>query len=401
MKTGQWIALVGRLLFVLFLLTAAFVFTMFQGGMVSWTIFYILLPFACYSILLFFYPTSSIKVERTISSPRVFRGGSMTVAVRLHRKFRFPLLYVVATEIGEYPGIPVWAGSQMKQLFLFGLKKEVEWKYTIDRMPRGEHILKGIEIEISDFFGWIKKTAVFDLPDTLLVYPKVTNFQFEPNDTPSETGGAKDTSRNVPRDMAMVTGVRDYQAGDRMSWIHWKSFAKTQNLMTKEFEEGRAQQLFLVLDGRQSDTFEDQVELAASLLQEMARKRISLTFIILGSQPFLFPSIQLEGQFQQALVQLAKLKPTEEEILPLSELMMPTQSESAVFITGNPDQLFLQSLLPFMQKASSSVCFVVVDQDKNLNDQREGSIQLAKSKGIQVYTLYRKPFSDTFYEVAR
>ena len=26
-------------------------------------------------------------------------------------------------------------------------------------MPRGEHVLEGVEIEVSDFFGWIRKTS--------------------------------------------------------------------------------------------------------------------------------------------------------------------------------------------------------------------------------------------------
>ncbi len=39
---------------------------MFQGGFVSWFIFYSFIPFALYSILLSFYPLSEMKVSRTI-----------------------------------------------------------------------------------------------------------------------------------------------------------------------------------------------------------------------------------------------------------------------------------------------------------------------------------------------
>ncbi|MFS0577127.1 DUF58 domain-containing protein [Sporosarcina sp. 179-K 3D1 HS] len=399
MKTRQRIALVGRLLFVLFLLAVAFVFAMFQGGMVSWTIFYILLPFVSYSILLFFYPISAIKAERKIVTSRVHRGGSLTVVVRLKRKHRFPLLYMIATEIGEGLGVHAWAGSQMKQIFLVGISKEVEWTYTIDRMPRGEHRLQGIEIELSDFFGWIKKTAMLDLPETILVYPKVTEFPYQPHDNSSETGST-DAVRNIPRDLAMVTGVREYQAGDRMAWIHWKSFAKTQNLMTKEFDEGKGQQLFLVLDGRQSDTFEDQVELAASLLQEMSRKQTALTFVILGETPHVFHSIHSEEQFHQAFVQLAKIKPSD-AVHPLVDMTLVPHSESAVFITGNPDEVLFQSVLPKFQQSRSIVCFAIVSWESGAYGNESGTFQLARSKGIKVYPLYRKPFSEIFNEVAR
>ena len=65
---------------------------------------------------------------------------------------------------------------------------------------------------------------------------------------------------NIVKDTTMATGVRDYQSGDRVSWIHWKSFARTQTLMTKEFEDRRSQELILVLDERPSEVFEEQVE---------------------------------------------------------------------------------------------------------------------------------------------
>ena len=28
-------------------------------------------------------------------------------------------------------------------------------------MPRGEHVLEGVEIEMSDFFGWITKDHIY------------------------------------------------------------------------------------------------------------------------------------------------------------------------------------------------------------------------------------------------
>ena len=43
------------------LLIATFVFAMFQGGFVSWFLFYTFLPFALYSFVLFFYPLTSIR----------------------------------------------------------------------------------------------------------------------------------------------------------------------------------------------------------------------------------------------------------------------------------------------------------------------------------------------------
>ena len=67
----------GRFVFVLLVLLSAFVFAMFQGGYVSWTIFYAILPFVFYSIALFFYPLSNLTAERIIRTPNVQNGGKL------------------------------------------------------------------------------------------------------------------------------------------------------------------------------------------------------------------------------------------------------------------------------------------------------------------------------------
>ena len=76
----------SRLLFVLFVLVSAFVFAMFQGGMVSWTIFYIILPFIIYSLSLFFYPMSKMTAERTIRTPHVQNGEKLIVSFTIETK---------------------------------------------------------------------------------------------------------------------------------------------------------------------------------------------------------------------------------------------------------------------------------------------------------------------------
>src|SRR5690606_18303250 len=113
--------------FVLFILISAFVFAMFQGGTVSWTIFYTLVPFLIYSLALFFYPLSDFTANRMIRTPEVQNNGKLIVTIVVKRRFRFPLLYALATEKFTNHEITVLAGEQLNQLLIFGLKNEVEW----------------------------------------------------------------------------------------------------------------------------------------------------------------------------------------------------------------------------------------------------------------------------------
>ena len=392
----------SRFLFVLFVLLCAFVFAMFQGGSVSWTIFYAILPFILYSIALFFYPLSMLTVERIIRTPSVENGGKLKVGISVKRNFRFPLLYTVVSEKWREEEYLLSIGDKLKKLFLFGFRKEIEWDYEVERIPRGEHVLEGVEVEVSDFFGWIRKTRFIPIKNTILVYPNTTDMQYMSIDTQYDRG-TMISPYNIVKDTTMATGVRDYQSGDRVSWIHWKSFARTQVLMTKEFEDRRSQQLTLIFDGRPSETFEEQVELGASILKGALNNQAEIGFVSTGPEHTAFPIIQSEEQFGRVLVYLAKVKPTGDTTtgMPSDYRNGSQQGESTILITGSPDWPFLESVVGKGASARSIICFVVVEKGIPLQEALAKDIRIAKSKGITVHMLTHSQFSTAFKEVTR
>lgn len=401
-RARKLVTSIGRFIFVLLVLLSAIAFVMFQGGSVSWTIFYAILPFALYSIALFLYPLSMLTAERIIRTPSVQNGGKLKVGLSVKRNFQFPLLYTVVTEKWREEEFLLSTGGKPKKLFIFGFRKEKEWDYEIDRMPRGEHVLEGVEVEVSDFFGWIRKTYFIPIKNSILVYPKTTDIEYMSIESQYDRGTTI-SPYSIVKDTTMATGVRDYQSGDRVSWIHWKSFARTQVLMTKEFEDRRSQELTLVFDSRPSEMFEEQVELAASILKEASNHQAGIGFLSTGPEQVAFPFIQSEEQYRRALIHLAKIKPIEDVSNGIqrnysAELQ---QGESTILITGSPDWPFLESVVGNMSSAKSIVCFVVVKKEAPLQGLLAENIRHVKSKGIVVHTLTQSQFSSAFKGVTR
>ncbi|MHA6260159.1 DUF58 domain-containing protein [Sporosarcina sp. CAU 1771] len=399
-KIGNLLAAYSRFLFVLFVLASVFSFAMFQGGKVSWTIFYVLIPFIAYSLLLFFYPLSTVTAERIILTPTVQKGGKYKVAMTVKRTSRFPLLYVVLTEKYEGVEIPNLAGDKLKHFFVFGFKNEVHWEYEVQNMPRGEHVIQGVQMELLDFFGWIRKVHFIEIVNSVIVYPKITDIDYVPMATQYERGVSV-SPLNIVKDTTMATGVRDYQTGDRMSWIHWKSFARTQTLMTKEFEDRRSQELFIVLDGRASDVFEEQVELTASIVRAVSNHQAGLGLVTTGSKQTVFPFIQTEEEVQRVLTHLAKVKPVSNSSVNYStgfgsELQ---QASTMVVITGNPDWAFIQSVVQRAMNIRSVICFVVRKKDDKKSTTLHEDIEKAEKRGVTIRLITPQQFSDAFKEV--
>ena len=400
-KIRKMLDISGRFLFVLGVLALTFVFAMFQGGKVSWTIFYSLLPFVMYSTLLFFYPLSEITVKRSIRTMNSQNTGKFLVSLSVKRKSRFPLLYTVVTEKWAEDDMALLAGEPFKRLFLFGFRNEIEWQYEIEQMPRGEHVLEGVVVEVSDFFGWLRKKRLMDARDTILVFPKMIDLHYVPFDTQYDRGTLA-SLLNIVKDTTMVTGVRGYQPGDRVTWIHWKSFARTQTLMTKEFEDRRTQELLLLLDGRVSATFEEQVELTASIMKEASSHQAELALMTTGLETVLFPVIQSEEQLHQALVHLAKIQPSEAaDTVSVADFGTEFQhGGGTVLITAQPDWPFMQSVLRIAKNARSVICFVVMKGNDSISIEAENAIRMARSEGVSVHVLGREQFREAFKEVA-
>lgn len=398
-KGKELLSVTGRFVFIVGLFFSVYVFAMFQGGKVSWTIFYMLTPFLLYSIALFAYPMNNIKAERVIRTKTIESGGKLAVTVRLTRTVPFPLLYTVAIEKWADPAMVKSAKNRTKKIFLFGFKKSVEFSYEIDKLPRGEHIVEGVEMEVSDFFGWIHKRAFIELKDAILVYPNTTSIKYVPINAQYDRGSLV-SPFSLVKDTTMATGVRDYQAGDRVTWIHWKSFARTQNLMTKEFEDRQSEDIVVLLDGRESNLFEEKVELAASIVEEASNHQANIAFVSSGGETVAFPFIHSADQLHDVFVHLAKIRPAvTEDVQPMSSTLSAVAG-SVVLVTADPDWTFIQSMMALVKNTKSVICFVLVDGENSLPPQLQEQIRFAKAKGITIHALSRKQFTEAFKEVA-
>lgn len=395
-------ALGSRLLLIILLFLFSLVFTMFQGSFVSWYIFYTILPFGLYSIVLLFMPLSTIKVERSIQSAKIRKGGKLVVTLKLIRPSSFPMLYLVIKDVTQSAQLNRHATTHMKTIKLVGFQKSIEWTYEIDQMPRGEHCFEGVEIAVYDFLGWATKSIFVPLKKTIMVYPNITEMIYMPIETRYDQGAASSPFAIV-QDTTMATGVRDYQSGDRVSWIHWKSFAHTQTLRTKDFEDKQSQDLFIVLDRKTSDKFEEQIELTASVLQAVVRHQASAAFLSLGATRSYFPTIQSEEQLQRTMFHLAKVEDDLErpldKILPRDPAI--SNATSVLCITGELTMEMIEAIPRAAKNLMKCTIFVVIKKGEKVSKQQGSLHQRARARGMQVTVLSQGHFANAFTEVSR
>lgn len=385
-KAGPMLRLIG----ILAVLAGVFAYAQFQGGVVSWTVFYMVLPFGLYGIFLYFYPLRAITAEREVGRREIPYGSPLRSTVRFGRRFMFPLLYVTVKEIpGSAAQLPM-----PTTLFLWGFRRKKDWSYETGPLMRGEHVLEGIEIEASDFFGWMRKRHFIPLRQTITVLPKVTDMREVPSAASEERGSAAASFASV-KESSVATGIRDYQPGDRLSRIHWPAFARTGELHSKELEDRRAQDLLLVLDGSPSPQFEEQVGFAASILKKAVESRSASGFLSLGEAGAAIPRVEGPDSLRAAMLHLARFRPSPSGgHLPPADSRALAAARTMTVITGPLTEKWVAAFLREARQASGGILFSVLGKDEHPGRVGMEAARAAIAAGFDVRFVTERDFAD-------
>src|SRR5207237_1949755 len=133
--------------------------------------------------------------------------------------------------------------------------------YTLKALPRGRYAFVEVHAVLEDAFGLQRAEVELAAPATLLVYPRLVALErlF------SEGGSYGHDGRRVllrrPSGFDLHS-VRDYEQGESLRKVHWRSTAKRGELMVKELEDAPRDEVAVLLDaeaGVSDDAFDVQV----------------------------------------------------------------------------------------------------------------------------------------------
>lgn len=344
----QKLRLILKFVFFFLLLMLSFSYAMFQGGFVSWFLFYGVAVLFLLSLSVFFVPFRALKFEREfVNKETLYGGDDLEVEIVRNGRFLHPFCYVKAVDLVPPPlkrHLPNGSGA----LFFFSWQKKQSFRYKLANVPRGTHEFGGIQVEIGDLFGFFERQKTFSLPQELLVYPKyrrLEDWQVHPSGEEEKTfsfGQAIETDLNI-------SGVRHYVQGDKLSLVDWKRTAKHSELMSKQFselEENAGVLLFNPYVERTSkETFERQVELAASFIHDFYAKQRPLAFVILNKDAEYVEKTAEFSQYREMYRLLANVRYIHQTFLPPAQGLPLASVPYWIVLTSSLADSFVHWLL--------------------------------------------------------
>ena len=104
-------------------------------------------------------------------------------------------------------------------------------------LERGRYILGPMKVSTRFPFGLFRRTITFRHADTLTVFPRLGRLTRAWTARRHEAfEGLQRRRRQHSRSSGEYYGVREWQSGDSLRWIHWRSSARHGDLIVRQFE---------------------------------------------------------------------------------------------------------------------------------------------------------------------
>ncbi|MBA2739790.1 MAG: DUF58 domain-containing protein [Nocardioidaceae bacterium] len=186
-----------------------------------------------------------LRADRLITPGRVGVGETATVTLRLANEGRMPTGLLLLED-----RVPYALGTRPRFVVdHMGRHWSRDVSYPVRSDSRGHFTVGPLSIRVSDSFGMIELVRTFSLTSRLVVTPTV-------HALPALTTASAATGAGERRPRAFSIGsaedvtVREYRRGDDLRRVHWRSTARTGELMVRREEQPWQSRATVLLDGR-------------------------------------------------------------------------------------------------------------------------------------------------------
>ena len=263
-----------------------------------------------------------MRLVRTTSAQEQLEGEDLRVHLELQPESRvLPVSVVLVEEMGRLGErrVPLRRGDRR----LFG-------SYVLRSLPRGRYPFGEARALLEDPFGLEHAEVPLRAGGALLVYPRLV----ELDRLFSETGAHSPDGRRLllrrPSGFELHS-VREYEHGESLRKVHWRSTARRGQLMVKDLEDAPRDEVAVLLDAEASavvgESFDVEVRAAGSILHAHVRRGRRSVLVVNSALAEAQRVHSSDGDWRLALELLAAVEPTGRS--PLATLLAVEESPAA------------------------------------------------------------------------
>jgi uncharacterized protein (DUF58 family) len=370
---------------------------------------------------------------RGLQLRRFTRSHQLQVGLRFNERFevsnnnRIVRLWL---EVLDGSNLPYSHGSNV--LTFIGPRGERSYERSTLLTRRGEFMLGPTILRSGDPFGLFISSKQFDPINSLLVLPYQIDIKRFPS-PPGQLSGGKALRLATTEITPYASGVREYRPGDSLSRIHWRTTAKRNQLMVKEFDQDPQATVWIFLDACKAtrivgakqtldeeldlkseeldreiplpaDTFEYGVSIAATVSGYYIKQNRAVGLVTFDQMLSVIPPERGERQMGKILELLAFVKG--EGKMPLVAMVENqaaniSKGSSVVLITAETSEVLEVAVDMFIRRGVRAVVVMIDPESFGRKSRSKGKDLLAalQSRGVPVRQVgYRKKIKESLEE---
>jgi uncharacterized protein (DUF58 family) len=261
------------------------VLAFFTGSDSLFYLAYVLTGLAAFTFIWMRQALNGVRTERHFPA-RAFHGEQVTAELIVANRGRWPILWL---NLHESVPLSLHIPNFERRVVSLVPGEQTKVQYQLNCQRRGYYILGPLSLRTGDFFDLSREQEATGPTSSFIVYPRVVPlYRLElPSRLPF---GALPSQQRIFEDPSRFFGVRDYQPGDSLRRVNWKSSARTDQLLVKRFQPAIALNTLVVLNLNTEDyalrsrvlASEMGIVVAASIVVHLAEKRQPVGLAVLG-----------------------------------------------------------------------------------------------------------------------
>jgi uncharacterized protein (DUF58 family) len=229
--------------------------------------------------------------------------------------------------------------------------------YQLVLAQRGVHLFGPVHVDTRFPLGLVERGLNLAVPATLRVYPRLGRLQ--PDWKRKLNNAMEQTSSQVAKSGIFEDefhGLREYRLGDDLRSVHWRTSARRNELMVRQYRDSRDRSLLILLDawlpahdgGRDLDDFELALSFAATVCVDATRhsRESRTTLAVQGTSLEVWRGGGGGERIESLLDTLAELQPDPQRALaPLWEATVSDRStQPRILLLTRRPELALQEM---------------------------------------------------------
>lgn len=189
-----------------------------------------------------FFILRGMVYKRSVSTASAFEGEKIYMVEDIENNNFLPIAWMKAEsrispnlQIASAKNMDTAQGGYHRSVFSIMPYYRLKRTHEVTCLKRGDYNVGNVTITSGDIFGFINKIIAYDYDARLLVYPNPLG-EDQMRECFHSLQGDAVVRRFINPDPFLVAGVRQYQWGDPMSSISWKSTARTNSMQVYKYD---------------------------------------------------------------------------------------------------------------------------------------------------------------------